>query len=369
VKYTFVTMLTTLVLMNSAFGAMPALAQAKKPGVPAGGRNPMPKPIPKPDAGKSPIVLGTNQLPGDFGQFGQTYTIGKHSPLNFTLTGAEYVSGRYNAGDTTYVPTDAEKLLVLHYTVHNPTPDKQDFDWGSVRFTVVDRKDINHESKPVVVREGTSETVNMALKPAQKLDVQTVIVVPADGVTPKLIVLREEGAAVIRYDLRGKVKPLAAPFMDTTDTTGATARKLVPAQPGVFYPLGEYDVRLDSVAYTTTALGNGEEAEAPGDGKRYVTLLFTVRNAATSAYDYQWGTFQPELKDADGEKYEFKNQILKATKNDAAQGNLKPGEEVRIRYFYAIGNDATAKTFSLNRWVGNDTTHTLVFDVSSLPAK
>jgi hypothetical protein len=366
-KRLFPATLFALALINIVVAA-PTFAQTKKPKSPVGGK-PAPKPAAKPRTGSGPIVLGTKQLPGDFGQFGQTYTIGKQSPVNFTLTGAEYMSGRFSAGETTYVPTDAEKLLVLHYTVHNPTPDQQDFNWGSVRFTVVDRKDVNHENKPVVVRDGTTEPVDLALKPAQKLNVQAVIVVPADGVTPKLIVQREENAAVIRYDLRGKVKPLPVPFADTADTTGATARKMVPAQAGVFYPLGEYDVRLDSVAYTTAPLGDGENAEEPGDGKRYATFLCTVRNAATAEYDYQWGTFRPELKDADGEKYEFNNQILKATKNEMAQGNLKPGEEIRIRYFFAIGNEATAKTLTLNRWVGNDTTHTLVFDVSNLPGK
>ena len=49
--------------------------------------------------------------------------------------------------------------------------------------------------------------------------------VPAAGVVPKLIVEREQGAPVIRYDLRGKVKALPQPFADPSDTTGATARE------------------------------------------------------------------------------------------------------------------------------------------------
>lgn len=362
------TLLTGLTLIHISTTAHPALAQTQKPKPPVSGK-PAPKPAIKPKAVNGPIVLGTKQLPGDFGQFGQTYTIGKQSPLNFTLTSAEYRSGRYNAGNTTFVPTDSEKLLVLNYTVHNPTSDIQDFNWGSVRFTAVDRKDVNHENKSIVVRDGTTEIVDLALKPAQKLNVQTIIVVPADGVTPKLIVQRETEAAVIRYDLRGKVNPLPTPFADTEDATGATVRKMVPAQANIFYPLGEYDVRLDSVSYTTAPLGDGENAEEPGDGKRYATFIFTVRNAATAEYDYQWGTFQAELKDADGEKYPYGNQVLKVTKNESAQGNLKPGEEIRLRYFFAIGAESPAKTLTLNRWVGSDTTPTLVFDVSSLPGK
>lgn len=348
----------TLGLIPFSFTPTAALAQTKKPAL---------KPPVKVAPSNGPVVLGTNQLPGDFGQFGQTYTIGKHSPLNFTLVSAEYMVGRYSAGSETIVPSEGQKLLVLHYTVHNPTPEPQDFDWGSIHFTVVDRKDVNHENKSLVVRDGTTETVSVTLKPAQKLNVQTVIVVPADGVIPKLIVQRDSESAVVRYDLRGKVKPLPAPFADTEDTAGATVRKLVPAQVGTFYPLGAYDVRLDSVTYTTTPVGDGEGAETPGEGKRYAIINVTVRNAATAEYDYQWGTFAPELKDADGEKYPYNNQVLKATRNESASGTLKPGEEIRLRYYYTISTEATAKTFSLAGSVGSDPTHTLVFDVSSLP--
>ena len=52
----------------------------------------------KPSAGKSvatqvnsAVVLGTTQIPGDFGKFGQTYTVGKSDPINFTLKSADQI--------------------------------------------------------------------------------------------------------------------------------------------------------------------------------------------------------------------------------------------------------------------------------------
>lgn len=63
----------------------------------------------------------------------------------------------------------------------------------------MDKKDVNHEYIQAVTREGTTEPVSVSLKPAQKLPVQAAILVPAEGVVPKLIVQREEGAPVVRY--------------------------------------------------------------------------------------------------------------------------------------------------------------------------
>src|SRR5689334_6242046 len=83
------------------------------------------KPAAKPSGG--PVVLGTKQLPGDFGQFGTTYTIGKTRPVNFTLRSAEYTTTPFYVGNNTWVPKADEKLLVLHYTVHNPVAREQSY--------------------------------------------------------------------------------------------------------------------------------------------------------------------------------------------------------------------------------------------------
>ena len=63
-----------------------AHAQAKKK--PAAKKPAAKKPAPKKAGG--PVVLGTTQLPGEFGKLGTTYTIGKRNPINFTLKSADY---------------------------------------------------------------------------------------------------------------------------------------------------------------------------------------------------------------------------------------------------------------------------------------
>ncbi|BDP44033.1 hypothetical protein DAETH_40020 (plasmid) [Deinococcus aetherius] len=71
-----------------------------------------------------PVVQGTTQLDGQQAKPGQTFTLGKASPVNFTLQSAAYTTTRVLLGSTVLVPKVDEKLLVLRFTAHNPK--KQD---------------------------------------------------------------------------------------------------------------------------------------------------------------------------------------------------------------------------------------------------
>ena len=344
-----------LSLVAGPTGGAPAQAQGKKPAAK--------KPAAAAKKPGGPVVLGTTQLPGDFGQLGTTYTIGKSEPTNFTLRSAEYSVVPLTLGNNTWVPKADQKLLVLRYTVHNPMPREQSYDWSRLRFTAVDSKDTNHEFIQAVGRDGTNEILSLRLKPAQKIDVYAAILVPAEGVVPKLIVEREKGAPVIRYDLRGKVKPLPAPIADEADETGATARKEVPAQAGAFYPLGVYDARLDEVAYTSDTLAK----RAPGEGKRFLTAVFTIKNRAGRNERYVWSDFLPDLRDADGEKVPYTQALLKASRDEIAHGELAPGEEARVRFFFPLPAEVAGKTLRLaeGKQIDARTARVFAFDLGS----
>ncbi len=350
-KNTIVT-ITGLTLLSGAFSLIPAQAQTKKPAA----RKPAPS--------GGPIVLGTTQLPGDFGQLGTTYTIGKSEPINFTLKSAEYTVEPYTVGNNNYVPKGDQKLLLLRYTVYNPIPKEQSYGWHSLRFTAVDARDTNQDYIQAVKREGTSEPLSIQLKPAQKLDVVAVILVPAEGVVPKLIVEREKNAPVIRYDLRGKVKSLPEPVADSADTSGATARKEVPARAGTFYPIGVFDARLDEVAYTSQTL----EKHEPGKGKRFLTAVFTLKNRTASKQTYYWGYFLASLRD--GEKVPFVQMLLKASRDEYAKGELEPGEEGRIRLIFRLPENVAGKSVNLAEGIQVDAraARVFAFDVSSASA-
>ncbi len=171
--------LTTAALLVAPMGA--AHAQAKKPAK---------KPA-KAAAKKAtgPVVLGTTQLPGDFGKIGQTYTMGGSYPLNFTLQSVRYTAERFTVQNNTYVPADDQKLMILRYTVHNPMPREQRYYWADLKFTAVDAIDTNHEFITAVRRAGVKEqSFSQQLKPAQKVEIEAAILVPANGEIPKLIV-------------------------------------------------------------------------------------------------------------------------------------------------------------------------------------
>jgi len=319
------------------------------------------KPASKPAAPQkappaNPPIKGANQMAGGEGKLGVTYTVGKESPLNFTLNSAEYTVERVNIEDSTHDAKAEEKLLVLNCTIHNPNKYETGFDWATFRFTVVDAENVNHDYVQQVGDSGSRKSLNIQLKPAQKIDVYTVIKVPAKGVIPKLIVQHHSGGDVLRYDLRGQVKALAAPFADPTDKNGATARTEVTAEAGTFYPMLGFDVKLVKTEYSAGPLGEWEAEE----GQRFFIATLTIKNAASSEAHYDFGNFAPTLVASDDEKVEWNSVLLKTARNEAASGDLKPGAEYTARIFFSLPKDVTAKTLTFSE----PESRVYIFDVS-----
>jgi hypothetical protein len=357
-KITVASMLAVTVGLSLTTGTLSASAQTKKPVAK--------KTAPGKPAAKAggPIVLGTTQLPGDFGKVGTTYTIGKANPINFTLKSAEYTITPMMVDNSIWVPKADQKLLVLHYTLHNPLPREQRYYWAGIHFTAVDALDKNQEGIQAAAREGTTDSFDVNLKPAQKIEVTAAILVPAEGVVPKLIVEREKDAPVIRYDLRDKVKPLPATI---APAPGVNAPKVVSAMPGAYYTTGVFDMRLDEIAYVSGALDRQE----PGAGKRYLTATFTLKNRTKREQRYYWGNFVADMKDADGEKTPYRQTLLRASRDESVDGNIAAGEEARVRFIFPIPDNVTAKSVRVLecKEVQDDDARSFSFDVSGLTAK
>jgi hypothetical protein len=198
-----------------------------------------------------------------------------------------------------------------------------------LRFTAVDAKDVNHTNEETFVRAGTSEECRASLKPAQKIEIAAVVRVPASGVVPKLIVQRG-GGPVLRYDLRGQAKAVPAPFADPKDASGATALADPPAKTNTFYPVGRFDVKLESVAFSTEPM-NGQTVPA---GKRNVLATIVVKNLGADAVSPGTGSFWPELYDADRERLEYRILAKGSRAEEAGSVRLKPGEEYRARLVF-----------------------------------
>lgn len=287
---------------------------------------------------------GTAQLAGDNGELGKVYTLGKASPLYFSLKKAEYTVSQVSVGDQTVTPTVDEKLLVLHFTVQNPQKTEQYVRFDSLRFTVVDALNANHEGRNDWGDVQNRAPMAQTLKPAQTVECYTAIAVPAAGEVPKLMVLpsQENDGPVLRYDLRGQVAALPAPVADPADATGATALETVPAQLNAACSLAIFDVTVEKTEYVTTAL----EGEAPEDGARFLVATLLLKNkSATNTY-LRWDAIQPVLTSGDGEELAYK-EMLAATANRSIAQDTKAGSELRVRIYFVVPKDVATKTLAI----------------------
>jgi hypothetical protein len=303
-------------------------------------------PAKKPAVPAKPAIKGANQMNGEEAKIGTTYTLGKTPPLNFTLTSAQFSVERVNIADYTHAPSADEKLLVLNFSVHNPNKEELNHNWSTVQFTVVDAQNVNREYVNQVGDPLNRQNLGIDLKPAQKANGYTVIKVPAKGPIPKLIVEYKDGSdkGVLRYDLRNQVKALTAPFADPSDASGVTALKVVSGEMGKFYPSGQWDIKLDKIEYASGPLGEWEAEE----GKRFLVVHVTFKNASSSDLTYNFSTLVPELTASDGEKVDWNQGMLKTTRNEGANGELKPGAEYTARFLFQIPADLTGKTLTLS---------------------
>lgn len=302
-------------------------------------------------------LLGTVPLAGVDARPMQAYTIGKGSPLNFMLQKAEYSVGRVVIGQSVVTPKADQKLLVLHFQVANPQKQDVYFNGQALTFTAVDAQNTNRPAYGYIGRVGSGETVGMHLKPSQKLDFFTVVVVPAVGPVPKLIVEREQGAGVLRYDLRKVTAPLAAPYADPRDTSGASALNAVPAVAGHSYPLENFDLRLETLSFSEEKL----DGRTPRSGSRFLVATVALKNQAPRESYLGLQTFMPEIQDADGERLRYVT-VLKANRDEGPGQQIAPGAEYRVRYVFEVPVGAPLRTLVFQEGYA----HTLLFDVSQV---
>ncbi|MHB9038099.1 MAG: hypothetical protein ACYC64_15690 [Armatimonadota bacterium] len=329
-----------------AFGIMSANAAKKK------------TPAKKPAATSNHATQGTTQLKGEYGDFGATYTLGKTDPFNITLKSAEYTVEPVRIGENTFVPTVDEKLLVLRMTYHNPQSQERFVRWDNFGFTVVDPQSQNHDNLAELGMEKDKQPCAMTFKPAQKVDVYGVMVVPATGEMPKLII-KSVDELVLRYDLRGKVKGLSEPFADSADKTRATPLAKVPAVLGTYYPLGLLSVKLDKVEFSSNSKFGESEC---GEGERFLVAQMAIKNICGTEQFMRWDGFDSKVIDTDGVEVSGCVDMLQKSKDKSFATEVQPGQEITVRCLFKIPDETALQTFSTRLGEGR----TFVFDISSV---
>ena len=289
-------------------------------------------------------TLGTQQLKGEYGQIGHTYTLGKSYPWNVTLKSAEYTVDTIRFGGRILYPARDKKFLVLHYTVHNPQKSQALMRFDTFHVTAVDANDKNWEGVGELGSEETGDRIEQQFKPAQKMDVYTAVLVPAAGEIPKIIIKASDNL-VIRYNLLGKAKPLPEPYADTNDKTGATAFTMVPAKPGVFFPVGQYAIKLDGISYTDQAVGNYRLS----NGGRFLVVNMTAKGLDTVRPVLRFDTFRVKLLDTDGTEVDWKGDLFKASSDGTIEMNLEQDQEVKFRLLFSVDKGVTPKTLAISQ--------------------
>ncbi len=291
-------------------------------------------------------IKGTVQMAGDNGKLGVTYTIGKGSEaVNFTARHAEYVT-RVVLRDEVYTANEDEKLLVLHYTAHNPNARENDFNWSTLHFTAVDSQNVNREGVGLAGKDGTAEKYDIRLKPAQKIEVFTVFRLPADVSVPKIIVQHGDDLPVLRLYLAAQeIQGVPSAFADPQDVNAAIVRADVPAEMNIFYPLCYFDVKVINAIYLTGNLGTLE----PEEGTQFYVVTLVIKNATFQKQSLDWAILDSKLKTTDGENVP-RESLLMLKRSESIDGELEPGEESIARFYYQIPKDTEVASVSI--WEG-----------------
>lgn len=325
-----------------ALSAMPVVSVAKK----AAAKKPAKR-----------IVLGTKQLDGSQAKLGVTYTLGKQDPINVTLNKIEYSVEPIRFGSTILVPKSDQKLLVLHYTLHNCKASDRYIGWSAVDINAVDSNDTNWRYIQDVSVETTFETCKVYLKPAQKIKLYTAILVPAKGEIPKLMI-QSSDKLVLRYDIRGKASPLPDPIADPADPTKATALERVPAQMGTYYPMGDLHGKIDSVEFSTEPF----KEQPPKKGYRYLVIKGSARNNLFEKRGLSWGTFVPKVVDGDGGQIDWGQETYFASRDEGIRSNIEPGQELRFRWVFDVPEKLPLQNISVTEGNGR----AFVYDLSQI---
>lgn len=333
--------LTACLIVSGALAVPP-----KKPTRPA---------IPPP--ANRPIVLGTKQLPGDFGKIGTTYTVGKADPLNITVLSASYTIDRFMADtvadgpNTSVMPPAGKKRLVVRMTVQNPN--KADA-IPSLSLTAVTPEGNNSEWPLSFTARTMSELSKQTLKPGQKIDVIATILVDGQAPVHKLLIGRggEDQAAVVRYDLRGKIATLptwAGAGPQSLDTIAGIRDCVMPAQ--------HFDIGVRGYEWTDDKL---DSEEGPSEGFRFLVVHLSFYGSGTME-PVNGGTLGVRLVTDDNQKLdrEFPGGVggfLLARRNASGSGELGKGERADYRIYFKVPRDVQLKHLLLKDEKGSGRT-------------
>lgn len=304
------------------------------------------RPKPPTNQATRPPVKGTTQLAGDNGKIGQTYTLGKaDGAYNITFTKIEYNADRLMTADDTTVPEANEKLLVLHYTVQNPTNAAKALHARIFRFTAYDAESVTYSfhGDENVSKDPTGDATASMLQPAQKVAVMTWMRVPAKVAIVKLMTEIIDVTPVLRIQLTPKdVVALAPPFADPATPDGSVALAEIKGDAAAPIHLGPFDATVGTVSYADVDPGGYEIAEP--DTHQYAIITVQVKNSSRFAASAGW---LATVRTTGGDKANRDAVYKLNVGEDPGQPKMEPGEEAGFRMTFKIPKPDTIASVTL----------------------
>ena len=280
----------------------------------------------------APVARAVDEMPGQWGELGKNYTTtGRAHKLLFRVTSLEYRVAPLSIGDTTYAPKADEKLLVVHFVLQNAETTAYTVGWNALTMNAIDANEATCKGVSAMGAEADGKSVNIELKPAQKIEVYRIIRVAAAGPAKKLIIFRDQ-PPVVRYDLLEKCKPTPLPkeLADPADATGSTPAQPLTAKIGQKMPLGEFGLTVDSWQAGAATF----DGKAPKAGRQWVYVTATATNLTTIEERFQSSTVKPRL--ISGEDQIKAKTLLVATESDQVLAGpmVQPGASRTFRYVF-----------------------------------
>ena len=276
-------------------------------------------------------------MAGDNGKVKTIYQLGeKGKELHFTLDSAT-VATRYKTVEANLIAGKAERLLVLSFTVQNPLKIEQSADSRAFKFTVVSPDDKNVDYKGSLYDPAKRTAMSQMLKPAQKVKLEAVIPIFADGPITKLIVARGAGK-VLRFDLRDALVKSTSAFA----TDGVSVVDEVAVELGKPFDFAGFDMEIQEAKEATEAIGAYNPSST---GVYYVTVKFS--NPMAKPLSVGWQYFKPELTDENGEKLHWPSDMVSMSSGQTFVQDVDGDGSVRARYMFTGAKGLKLAKFKL----------------------
>ena len=147
------------------------------------------------------------------------------------------------------------------------------------------------------------------------------------------------------------------PWNFTLDSAEYMAEQL---KIGDYYPVGDFDVKLDEVSTATSGTFGDLELE---EGNYWLILKLTARNETAEKALLRYDTFLPKLTDEDGVEIErAAGTMYSASRNTDLDTRIDPGQEMKFRYVFQVAGDQKLKLFTIQQ---DEECRAYVYDASS----